>query len=330
MKKGLLLINLGTPEAPKVSSVRSYLAEFLIDRRVIELNGLLRYVLVYGLILPLRPRKTTEAYRSIWTAEGSPLLILSQQLTKKVHDAVKDTHTVVLGMRYGEPSLQHALAQLKDHDEITIIPLYPQYASSSSGSAIEAVLTIMRSWKILPTLHIIRDFYQNSGFIAAAAALIKPYIQTHDFILFSYHGIPENHLLNITCDSICEAPCPVPTGKQSGCYRAQCMQTTRLIANELNLKSNFYTTAFQSRLGRTPWIKPYTDKMLITLAASGINRIAIVCPSFVVDCLETLEEIGIRAQETWLALGGEALTLIPCVNDSQLFINGMVEQYLLN
>ena len=158
MKKGLLLINLGTPEAPKVSSVRSYLAEFLVDRRVIELNALLRYVLVYGLILPLRPRKTTEAYRSIWTAEGSPLLILSQQLTKKVHDAVKDTHTVVLGMRYGEPSLQHALAQLKNHDEITIIPLYPQYASSSSGSAIEAVLTIMRSWKILPTLHIIRDF----------------------------------------------------------------------------------------------------------------------------------------------------------------------------
>lgn len=321
VKKGLLLINLGTPDSPKIKSVRQYLREFLLDKRVIQLPWLIRYLVVYGLILPFRTKKASQAYRSIWTSQGSPLRVYSEQLTQKVKAHLADDFQVQLAMRYGTPSIAQALEQLKGCDEITILPLYPQYASSSTGSAIECALSICMQWPIIPSLRIIRDFYQQAGFIQAMAEKIKPYLQ-QQFILFSYHGIPENHLINQPCQSICSMPCEVD---DSSCYRAQCYQTSRLVAEALNLPKKRYQTAFQSRLGRTEWIKPYTDAVLPELINAGIKHLAIVCPSFVADCLETIEEIGMRAKAQWLSLGGASFILIPCINDDDLFVQAIID-----
>jgi ferrochelatase len=325
MKKGLLLINLGTPNAPDPKAVRRYLREFLLDKRVINLPTLLRYFIVYCLILPFRPKRSAHAYQAIWTSMGSPLLINSELFTQKVQKNLEKTHHVVLGMRYGQPSLHSALLQLKNCRDITILPLYPQYASSSTGSAIEAILSYFQHQPIIPSLHIIRDFYQHPGFIKAFSAQIKPFITESDFILFSYHGVPENHLLNAPCKKICNGPCTDLKTYHESCYRAQCYRTTQLIAEHLSLAENTYTTAFQSRLGRAAWIKPYTEETLVLLAQSGVKRLAVVCPAFVADCLETLEEIGIRAKEQWLSLGGESFSLIPCINDNDLFVNTVAD-----
>jgi len=325
MKKGLLLINLGTPQSPQTTAVRHFLREFLLDKRVINLPAPLRYFIVYCLILPFRPQRSAHAYQAIWTTEGSPLLINSQLLTQKIQQRLEKTHQVVLGMSYGEPSIQSALSQLKHCDDITVLPLYPQYASSSTGSAIEAVLHYFQHQPIIPSLHIIRDFYQHPGFINACSTEIKPFITKSDFILFSYHGVPENHLLNNPCKTLCKIPCIENSSYHESCYRAQCYRTTQLIAANLSLAQSAYTTAFQSRLGKAAWIKPYTEETLALIAQSGVKHLAVVCPSFVADCLETLEEIGIRAKEQWLSLGGESFSLIPCVNDNALFVNAIVD-----
>jgi len=322
MKQGLLLINLGTPDAPDVASVRRYLHEFLTDKRVIDLPAPLRYLLVYAFILPFRPRSSAHAYQEVWTDEGSPLMVHSLALLAKVQQRLAATHQVALGMRYGQPSIASALQQLSACDELTVLPLYPQYSSAATGSSIEKVLTLLAEKNTLPSLHIIRDFYQHPGFIAAQAALIKPYLADHDYLLFSYHGIPERHLERNGCKPVCAALCPPD---QSSCYRSQCQATTRALAGALSLDEDRYSSAFQSRLGKTPWIQPYTDVELPKLAQKGIRRLAIACPSFVADCLETLEEIGIRAKAQWLQLGGEELTLIPCVNDQDLWVDAVVD-----
>lgn len=314
MKKGLLLINLGTPDAPDVSSVRRYLREFLADSRVITLPALLRYILLYGVILPFRPKKTARAYQAIWTQQGSPLLIHSEALKNKVQNILGEQWTVSLGMRYGKPSLNDALHTLKHCDKITILPLYPQYSSAATGSSLNQIMQLMAKDDIFPTLYMIRDFYQHSSFINAQASLIKPYLEDHDFLLFSYHGVPENHILKDECQTLCRTSCSPTSPRYSGCYRAQCIQTTKMLAKALGLSKDHYALSFQSRLGRTPWIKPYTDELLQNLAASGVKRLAVTCPSFVADCLETIEEIGIQAKEQWQENGGETLTLIPSLN----------------
>ncbi|MFZ4077023.1 MAG: ferrochelatase [Legionellaceae bacterium] len=320
--KGLLIINLGTPSQPTTRAVRQYLATFLADKRVIDLPFFLRYFLLYAFILPFRPQKSAHAYQAIWTDQGSPLLLNSEALLNKLRDKLRDTHDVALGMRYGEPSLHQALNELAHCNELTILPLYPQYSSAATGSSIEKALRLLAPKVVFPSLHIIRDFYTNAGFIQAQADLIKPHIGTHDYFLFSYHGVPEQHIKKSGCSSVCEAPCPVPTNKP--CYRAQCYETTALLIQASGLSASITQTTFQSRLGKTPWIKPYTDEVLPKLAESGIKRLAVCCPSFLVDCLETLEEIGLRAKEQWLSLGGETLTLIPCINDGALFIADMI------
>lgn len=317
MKKGLLLINLGTPDSAEIGSVRRYLREFLVDKRVITLPAMIRYVLVNCLIIPFRARQSTHAYQSIWTTNGSPLLVNSLTLKNKVQQLLGDEYIVSLGMRYGNPSIQVALDSLKNCSSITVLPLYPQYSSAATGSSIEKVLRLLLAREVFPTLHILRDFHHQPDFIQAQVSLIEPHIEQHDYILFSYHGVPENHLIRGGCETICQTECPSTKIRDNGCYRAQCFETTRLIAQELQLKPNQYGSAFQSRLGKTPWIKPYTDETLPQLAQQGIRRLAIACPSFVSDCLETLEEIGIRAQEQWQQLGGEQLTLVPCLNDSE-------------
>lgn len=322
---GLLLINLGTPENPDESSVRKYLRQFLADRRVINLPAPLRYLLLYGFILPFRPRQSAKAYQAIWTKEGSPLLLHSQTLKRKLQQRLQGHCEVALAMRYGNPSIKAAVAELERCRNWIVLPLYPQYSSAATGSSIESVLKILSPKDILPNVTIIRDFHQHPSFIKAQANVIAPYITEHDYLLFSYHGIPENHILQGACKRVCKISCSVNSSNYAGCYRAQCLRTSDALAKQLNLASEHFTTSFQSRLGKTPWIKPYTDDMLEKLAAKGIKKLAVACPSFVADCLETLEEIGIRAQAQWKALGGETLTLIPSLNSSDEWVEAVVD-----
>lgn len=325
MKKGLLLINLGTPEKAELLSVAKYLAEFLSDKRVIDLPGPLRYFLLYGLILPFRTPSSTEAYRSIWTKEGSPLLMHSQNLVKKIQEKLDTkTHQVALGMRYGHPSIKQAFSQLEACEQITVLPLYPQYSSAATGSSIEQVMKILSQEARLPSLNIIRDFYKHPAFIHAQSQLIKPHLTEEAHLLFSYHGLPERHLHKTGCDPVCQNECKPITSSNQSCYRAQCFETTQLLAQALNLNKNQYSLGFQSRLGRTPWIQPYTDELISKLRTQGIKHLLVACPSFVADCLETLEEIGIRAREQWLSLGGESFKLIPCLNAEEGWVEAIL------
>jgi ferrochelatase len=307
MKQGILLINLGTPQSASPAAIRKYLAAFLTDKRVITLPKLLRYLLVYCIILPTRQYKTAKAYQAIWTKQGSPLLVHSQALAKALQKAAPAGTIVSLGMRYGEPSLAASLDDLKACDLITILPLYPQYTSAATGSALEAVLQLIAKQANIPAVHLIRDFYQHPAYIKAQAACIKKHLHNTEHLLFSYHGIPENQLT-----------------QGGSCYKTQCQQNSRLLAEALGLKPEQYSTTFQSRLGKTAWVQPYTDVVLCELANQGIKDISITCPSFVCDCLETLEEIAIVAKKQWQDLKGGSFTYIPCMNSDPEWIQALL------
>lgn len=323
MKPGLLIINLGTPEAADRSAVSRYLRQFLADSRVINLPAVLRYLLLYTVILPFRPQKAAKAYQAIWTKEGSPLMVNSRLLLNKLREHYGNSCQIALGMRYGKPSIASALQELSDCDSITVLPLYPQYSSAATGSSIQEVLSQIAGWTVHPNLQIIRDFCQHLAYIQAQAQAIRPFIQDSDYLLFSYHGLPEHHLSKAGCVNLCADDCPVKPN--SVCYRAQCQQTTRDLAQVLDLRSEKYGSAFQSRLGKTPWIKPYTDEVLPELVQQGIKRLAVCCPSFVADCVETLEEVGMRARKQWLDCGGEEFILIPALNDTDSWITAILE-----
>ncbi len=326
MKKGILLINLGTPDSAHAAAVRRYLRDFLLDYRVVSLNPLLRNLLVYGLILPFRSPKTAKAYQSIWTDEGSPLLVHSLQCAQKLKEKLPNHYNVELGMRYGSPSISSALDKLGEVSELIILPLFPQYASATTGSVIEHIFTELKSWEVIPTTKVIRDFYCHPAFIKAQAQQIKSHISPGDFLLLSYHGLPEAQLSRIGCQcSANTTPTCTMCPPINACYRKQCIETTKLIQQEIAMDDNNISMSFQSRLGRTPWIKPYTDEMLIKLRNQGVNDLAIACPSFVADCLETLEEIGIAAHESWQKLGGGRFTLIPCLNSDDLWVEALIE-----
>ncbi len=314
-KKGILLINLGTPANCDPWSVYRYLTEFLNDPRVIDLPSIARCVLVNLIIVPLRFKKSAAAYQKIWTTEGSPLLANSQQISNAVANELGDEYHVELAMRYGKPSIASALKKLKACAELTIVPLFPQYSSAATGSAVGKALEIIAKQWNLPAIKTIKDFYDNAGFISAYADVIDKNIagKKIDKILFSYHGLPERHLDK--------------SGKNNNyCYRTQCYATADLLAQKLNLTKQQYTVCFQSRLGRTPWIKPYTDLVLPELIQQGVKNIAIVCPSFVADCLETLEEINIRAREQWQQLGGNEFVFVPCINAHPIWIKALIEK----
>ncbi|OGV32345.1 MAG: ferrochelatase [Legionellales bacterium RIFCSPHIGHO2_12_FULL_35_11] len=323
MNKGLLLINLGTPEKYDLKSVRKYLKEFLSDKRVIDVPSIIRYLLLYGAILPFRAPKVAKSYKKIWTNNGSPLRSNSEQLLIEVRNKIDKSYKVAFGMRYGTPSIKDALKYLERCDEIIILPLYPQYSSAATGSSIEYTLKIIQQQEIIPSLKIIRDFFNNEDYINSEAALIKPYVENHDYIIFSYHGIPERQIIKSGCKFICHEACPSKnnTKNSTSCYRAQCFKTTELIAKSLNLQKANYTTSFQSRLGKNKWIEPYTDEVLTKLANQGVENLAIVCPSFIADCLETIEEIGMQASLVWRNLTGQKLTLIPCLNFNDGLVN---------
>ena len=329
---GLLLINLGTPEEPTSAAVRRYLREFLSDPRVLDINPVGRFLLLNLIILPFRPARSAEAYRIIWSERGSPLLYHSQDLVPLVRERLGPDWHVELAMRYGEPSIAAALDRFREAgiDRVVVFPLYPQYASSSTGSSLEAVFhEAGQRWNV-PHLSVVEAFYDDPGMIEAFTATGRPVIESikADHVLFSFHGLPERQVRKSDdTGSHClarEGCCDRIVPANRNCYRAQCFATARLLAQSLGLGEGGYTVCFQSRLGRTPWIKPYTDQVLDELAAAGKKRLAVFCPAFVADCLETLEEIGIRAREQFLAAGGEELALVPSLNSSPAWADAIV------
>lgn len=325
---GVLLVNLGTPEAPTIRAVRRYLKQFLSDPLVIDINPLARWLLLHLFILPFRPQKSAAAYRKIWSDQGSPLLIHTEALAKGVAAQLGENYVVETGMRYGSPSIEQALNKilLQPITELLIFPLYPQYASSSTESSLRELFRVIEKIKLVPPLKVIPPFYDHPSFVRAWAEQGKPVIDrmNPDHVLFSFHGLPERHVTKLDksgfwCLKVRDCCEKIETFNQA-CYRAHCFQTARLVAKELGLGEKQFTISFQSRLGQTPWIKPYTDILLTELPKKGIKWLAVFCPSFVADCLETLEEIGIRGKESFLKNGGEHLELIPSLNATPLWV----------
>ena len=334
MAEGLLLVNLGTPDEASTPAVRRYLREFLSDPRVLDIHRLGRAALLHLVILPRRPTQSAAAYRKIWDAErGSPLLYHSLDLASRVREKLGSAWRVELAMRYGRPAIADALDRLLGSgvERLVVFPLFPQYASSSTGSALEAVYReVARRWNV-PPVSSVPAFYDHPGFIASFAAVGAPVLAElrPDHILFSFHGLPERHMRKSDeSGRHClarEDCCQRVDGVNRHCYRAQCHATARALAASLMLAAERWTVTFQSRMGRTPWIRPYTDLVIPELAARGVRRLAIFCPAFVADCLETLEEIGIRAREQFLAAGGEELALVPSLNSSPAWVDTVVE-----
>jgi ferrochelatase len=332
-KTGLLLVNLGTPDSPRTGDVRRYLREFLSDPRVLSMPAPARWLLLNLVILPFRPRKSAAAYREIWQPEGSPLLLHSEALARGVGEALGSDYVVELAMRYGRPRIDDALERLAQAEvaRIVVLPLFPQYSAAATGSAVARVMEgVARRWDTLPVT-IIGDFHDEPGFIEAFATTAGPRLREFepDHVLMSYHGLPEDQLQR--SDSLggrCLASpdcCDAKDAPGRGCYRAQCLATTRALGSALDLDEQRCSSSFQSRLGRTQWIQPYTDEVLPTLAEQGVKRLAVLCPAFVADCLETLEEIGIRLREQWRELGGEDMLLCPCPNADPTWVRAVAD-----
>ncbi len=328
-RTGVLLVNLGTPDSTRVGDVRRYLREFLSDPLVIDLPAPARWLLLNLIILPFRPRRSAEAYRQIWLPEGSPLLFHGLALRDALAETLGDAYVVELGMRYGKPSIASALARLRGADvaRILALPLFPQYSTAATGSAVARIELELDHAPDTPPLDLLPPFYAEPGFIDAWAAVARPELEAFgpDFVLLSYHGLPERQVkaTDRSNGAHCLARadcCDALVDANRDCYRAHCFATSRALAEALKLPADGVDTAFQSRLGRTPWIQPYTDFRLPELARAGHRRLAVLCPAFVADCLETLEEIGIRAREQWTELGGEDLLLVPSLNASPAWV----------
>ena len=306
MKKGILLVNLGSPDSTKTKDVRKYLDEFLMDERVIDIAYWKRYLLIKGIILNTRPKKSAAAYKKIWWEEGSPLVVISERFTKKV--AEKLDIPVALGMRYGSMSIKNGIQELNDQgvEEILLIPLYPHYAMSSYETVVEKAKEVNRHDFPNIKINTLPVFYNNEAYINAMSANIKNHLNGFDYdhILFSYHGIPERHIYKSdTTKSHCKLDgscCSTPSNAHRTCYRHQCFETTRLIVEKLQLKEGTYSNSFQSRLLKDPWLKPYTDFELEKFPEEGKKKLAVITPAFVSDCLETLEEIAMEGKEEFL------------------------------
>lgn len=319
--KGVLLVNLGSPKSTDPKDVKVYLDEFLMDERVIDVPYILRALLVKGIILNTRPKKSAEAYSKIWWDEGSPLIVLSKRLQEKI-----DSFTSVpisLAMRYGEPSIMNGMKELyeKGVREMLLFPLYPQYAMATTETIIVLAEELQKEHFPDMKITVVPPFYNHPDYINVLSRSIAEKIDDLDYehLLFSYHGVPERHIRksDITkshckMDGSC---CVTPSPAHQYCYKHHCLETTRLVAEKLKLKEGTYSTSFQSRLGFDPWLKPYTDRTIEKLGLSGIKKMAIVTPAFVSDCLETLEEIEMEGGEIFEEVGGEEYTFIPCIND---------------
>lgn len=317
---GILLVNLGTPSAPTAAAVCRYLAEFLSDPRVVEIPRPLWLLILYLLILPLRPRKSAEAYAKIWTSEGSPLLVYSERLTRSLSQELAEEHRdiiVRLAMRYGKPSIDEVLGRMREKSvrRLLLLPMFPQYSATTTASVFDEVARILSKWRWQPELRYINHYHKHPSYISACAEQVRMFRNRHgsgDLLVFSFHGLPKRNLL------------------QGDPYHCQCYTTARLIAQALSLNDDEYKVCFQSRFGRAEWLQPYTEQTLRELATRGIRNVDVFCPGFSVDCLETLEEIAIRGRDVFEQSGGSQLRYISALNDSRLHVECMKDLILRN
>ena len=335
MKKGILLVNLGSPDSPEPKDVKKYLGEFLMDERVIDVPLWARTLLVKGIILKTRPKASAAAYKKIWWEEGSPLIVISERLQDKVQKQVDVP--VGLAMRYGSMSIEKGLQELvnKGVEEVLLIPLYPQFAMATTETIVVLAEDIQK--EKFPNLKIesLPAFYNNPDYIEVLSNSIKKHLEgkPFDHLLFSYHGVPERHIRksdvtksHCKIDGSC---CVTPSKAHEFCYRHQCYEVTRLVAEKLELTGGTFSTSFQSRLGFDPWLQPYTDRTIERLGKQGIKNMAIVTPAFVSDCLETLEEIAMEGQEIFHEMGGKEFTTVPCLNDDDAWAS-LLSKWITN
>jgi protoporphyrin/coproporphyrin ferrochelatase len=336
--RAVLLVNLGSPDSPSVPDVRRYLREFLGDERVIDIPAPLRWLLLEGVILRTRPKKSAHAYASIWTNEGSPLMRISESVRKKLSDLVGPHVPVYLAMRYGRPSIVDVVAQIVTDgvEEVLLIPQYPHYAMSSWETVVVRAREEARRQAPALSVTCIDPFYADADYIDALYSVSEPYLaRPHDHVLFSFHGVPVRHLRKYGCtrgrSAHAEDCCPPRTAPHGTCYRSQVYATARAFASRAGLEAGRFSVSFQSRLAGEPWCEPFTDSELARLPATGAKRLLVMCPAFVSDCLETLEEIAVAGRNTFLAAGGESFALVPCLNDQAPYIGflaGRVERWL--
>lgn len=323
---GVLLVNLGTPDSPSTPDVRKYLKEFLMDGRVIDIPVIPRTLLVKGIIAPFRAPKSAKEYAKLWEDRGSPLKFYGYDVRNMLQEKLGDDYKVALGMRYQSPSIEEALEELRAENvgRIIVIPLFPQYASATTGSVSEKVNSIVNKWQIIPSITHINQFMDHPKFIEAFAANAKKMMEQkeYDHIVFSYHGVPERHIRKGSVGSQCQlgSCCDTFHEKNRYCYRAQCFYTSRQLAQALGLNEAQYTTTFQSRLGKDPWIQPYTDEFLKTLPGMGKKKVLAFSPAFIADCLETTLEVGEEFKEEFHHAGGETWDLVPSLNDSPIWV----------
>ncbi|MBX2846475.1 MAG: ferrochelatase [Saprospiraceae bacterium] len=330
--KAVLLVNLGSPDSTDPKDLKTYLGEFLMDEYVVDIPRPFRDLLVKGIILNTRPKKSAEAYARIWWDEGSPLIILSQQVQEKLQ--AKLDVPVGLGMRYGNPSIEHSIKELLKEvpnlEELFVIPLYPQYAEATTRTVMEKTLNVAKAnnWAFNITFQ--EPFYDEETYLNALANSIKPYLNDWDYFLFSYHGVPVNHVKKTDptkkhCQRVEDCCNKHNESAQKLCYRHHCVVTTNKVVEQLGLSKDQHSISFQSRLGPTKWLMPYTDKEIERLAHEGVKKLAIISPAFVSDCLETLEELGLEGKEEFLEAGGEDFIQIPCLNTNDEWVDTLVQ-----
>lgn len=319
-KTGILLCNMGTPNSPTPQAIRQFLNEFLSDSRVIEKRGIRKlfwWIILHGIILPFRPKRIVKLYKNIWTKDGSPLLVFSDKQAKKLQHRFSENAIITsIGMRYGNPCISSELRNLRDReiDTLFVLPLYPQYSATTTGAIFDAVAKELMTWRNIPTVQMLSSFFDNSHYIEALVKHIQQFWSTNsppEHLLMSFHGIPIRY---------CEMGDP---------YHTQCLNTAHLIADALKLSSEQYSVCFQSRMGRAPWTQPYTENTLRTLPHRGIKSLDVICPGFMSDCLETLEEIAIQGKTTFLKAGGKEFRYIPALNDSTACID-LLENLVMN
>jgi ferrochelatase len=324
---GILLVNLGSPDSPSVRDVRRYLREFLMDGRVLDVPYLLRFALVNFAILPRRPKESAEAYHKIWTQDGSPLVFTSRKVQAELQRRLN--MPVELAMRYQNPSILEAVRKLQSRGvkELLLFPMFPHYAMSSYETAVVGVQEVLAHVAPEISLRVVPPYYDDEGYINALVGSATPFLQhAYDHLLFSFHGVPERHIHKadpsghhpgLTGKNCCDPSNPA----HKTCYRAHCLATAKAFVKRAGVKE--HSVAFQSRLGKDPWLRPYSDKVIEDLAQRGVKKLAVICPSFVCDCLETLEEMGIRGRQTFLEAGGKEFALIPCLNDHPLWLSAL-------
>ena len=325
-KKGILLVNLGTPDSTKTSDVRKYLREFLSDKRVIDIPALPRWLLVNGIIAPFRAPKSAAEYRKLFDERGSPLKYYTEDITELLQKKLGDEYVVKFAMRYQSPSLKGVLDEMKEEvSSIHVIPLFPQYASATTGSVIDRVMEITKNWQVIQDIKFTSQFFEEQLFIDTIVDQGRKLMEqsAYDHFVFSYHGLPERQIRKASYGKQCQlgSCCGRLTEKNRFCYRAQCFETTRLVTKELGINEEDYTVCFQSRLGKDPWVKPYTEDVLKELAKNGKTKVLAFSPAFVSDCLETTIEVGEEYQEDFMEAGGEQWDLVPSLNAEEKWVD---------